>query len=66
MKRLVTSEQVQELFKVQLENWQLARENYLALGRIKTKRFQYDDFEIHLQFNPARLVSSEQKQIISL
>lgn len=61
MKRLVTSEQVQELFKVQLENWQLARENYLALGRIKTKRFQYDDFEIHLQFNPARLVSSAAK-----
>ena len=57
MKRWITSEQAQELLKVQLENWQLARENYLALGRIKTKLFQYGDFEIHFQFNPARLVS---------
>ena len=42
----------------QLSNWKLARDNYEGLKTVRTKTFSFGDFDIQVQFNPARIVSS--------
>lgn len=49
------------LFLQQTNIWKLAKQNYLELGSIKKKIFDFDGFEIVVQFNPGRIISSSAK-----
>src|SRR5665647_1822254 len=53
--------EVKSLFTQQLANWDLARTNYEGLKTVKTKSISFDDFDVKVQFNPARIVSSGAK-----
>lgn len=54
----ISSPQAEELLAKQLATWPLAEKNYRALRQVRTRRFELDDFEIKVQFNPARIASS--------
>jgi len=49
------------LFQQQLSNWELARNNYKSLKTVQTKSFDFGDYSVKVQFNPARMVSSGAK-----
>jgi hypothetical protein len=49
------------LFHEQVSGWKLARTNYAGLKTVRTKSFLFADFEINVQFNPARIISSGAK-----
>lgn len=49
------------LLKSQIDSWELAKRNYQDLKSIKKKEFQFDGFQILLQFNPGRIISSSAK-----
>ncbi|MDP4240397.1 MAG: DUF4922 domain-containing protein, partial [Bacteroidota bacterium] len=50
--------QASSLFHEQVSNWDLARNFYNSLKTVRTKSFWFDNFEVIVQFNPARIVSS--------
>ena len=52
---------VSDLFHEQVSNWSLARTNFAGLKTVRTKSFDFGDFEVSVQFNPARIVSSGAK-----
>jgi len=52
---------IKNLINTQIENWELARTNFAGLKTVQTKSFSFDDFEVKVQFNPARIVSSGAK-----
>lgn len=54
-------EKVKELFKEQLQHWNLAHTNYIQLKDVRTKSIDFEDFEVKVQFNRARIVSSRAK-----
>ncbi len=49
------------LFQDQTTNWAQAKESYSNLAGVRTKSFSFGDFEVNVQFNPARIVSSGAK-----
>ncbi len=49
---------LQEFTEAQLQSWPLAAANYKSLERVKMKQFQFDGFQIKVQFNPERMKSS--------
>ncbi len=49
------------LMEHQKENWNLLAQNFSALDEIKQKHFQFDNFEIAVQYNPKRIISSSAK-----
>jgi len=49
------------LFSSEVSNWPLARTNFSGLKTVRTKSFDFGDFEVKVQFNPARIVSSGAK-----
>ena len=53
--------EIQSLFHEQVSNWELAFVNYEGLKFIRTKSFSFGDFDIKVQFNPARIISSGAK-----
>jgi ATP adenylyltransferase/5',5'''-P-1,P-4-tetraphosphate phosphorylase II len=53
--------QIKELFNGQLSSWPLARTNFEGLKTVRTKSFAFGDYEVRVQFNPARIVSSGAK-----
>ena len=53
--------QIRTLFQDQTTNWAQAKESYSNLAGVRTKSFSFGDFEINVQFNPARIVSSGAK-----
>ncbi|MDU1890541.1 MAG: DUF4922 domain-containing protein [Dysgonomonas sp.] len=53
--------QINELFENQLQVWQLAAKNYLSLQEVRIREFQFEDFSVFAQFNPARMQSSSAK-----
>jgi len=55
------NQQIKSLFHGQVPNWELARVNYEGLKSIRTKTFSFGDFDINVQFNPARIISSGAK-----
>jgi ATP adenylyltransferase/5',5'''-P-1,P-4-tetraphosphate phosphorylase II len=55
------NEQVKALFDEQLKSWELAERNYQGLKSIQTKSFDFGEFNVKVQFNPARIVSSGAK-----
>lgn len=52
---------IKELFHEQASNWELARVNFAGLKTVKSKSFSFGGFEVLVQFNPARIVSSGAK-----
>ncbi len=52
---------VRGLFNQQLSSWKLAHDNYADLKTVKTKTISFGDFDVKVQFNPARIVSSGAK-----
>ena len=46
------------LFHEQVSNWELARINYAGLKSIRTKSFSFGDFDVKVQYNPVRIISS--------
>lgn len=52
---------VAQLFAQQLESWDLARKNYEALSGVEVRSFDFEGFQVMVQFNPARMVSSGAK-----
>lgn len=54
-------ERIDNLFSKQLVDWELAKVNYGQLEKVKTKRLDFGDFEILVQFNPERMRSSAAK-----
>ena len=54
-------EAVENLYRKQLNNWELAANNYKALALVKTKQVDVDGWKYLVQFNPARIVSSSAK-----
>ena len=48
-------------FNWQIDNWELAKHNYIGLKSIKKKELHFDGFDIQLQFNPGRIVSTSAK-----
>lgn len=55
------SKQIENLLAEQLQVWESARNNYVALGQVKTKELNVKESEYKVQFNPARIVSSGAK-----
>ena len=53
--------EVLDLIKRQLESWPMAKGNFEALGRVESKRLDVDGWDVGVQFNPARAVSSGAK-----
>ncbi len=56
-----TDAKAKELFLQQIENWSLARQNYSDLKSVKNKVFKFDGFQITIQFNSGRIISSSAK-----
>ena len=54
-------DKVNELFESQVIDWELAGRNYGQLGKVMTRSFGFDGFEIIVQFNPERMRSSAAK-----
>jgi ATP adenylyltransferase/5',5'''-P-1,P-4-tetraphosphate phosphorylase II len=50
-----------DFFYSQLSTWELAQNNYNGLKTVRTKSFSFGDFEVKVQFNPARMASSGAK-----
>ncbi|PKL88869.1 MAG: DUF4922 domain-containing protein [Ignavibacteriae bacterium HGW-Ignavibacteriae-2] len=55
------ADRTRALLKYQIETWELARQGYNLLDSVEVKIFEFDDFEIKVQFNPGRIVSSSAK-----
>jgi hypothetical protein len=52
------SENVRDLFANQLTEWDLARDNYRQLDDVQIRNISYDGFDVSVQFNPGRIISS--------
>lgn len=52
---------LQEFTDSQIKHWPLAGANFKGLEKVKVKHFQFDGFQIKVQFNPERLKSSVSK-----
>lgn len=55
------SKEARELIRQQVGEWDLAARNYKSLDEVKVKSFDFGDYRISVQFNPARIVSSAAK-----
>lgn len=58
---MLYSEKTDDLFASQLRDWELAKVNYGLLSKVKTRRLDFDGFELLVQFNPERMRSSTAK-----
>lgn len=47
-----------KLLLEQKDSWELLKNNYLNLSNVQTRTFEFDGFDIKVQFNPARIRSS--------
>jgi diadenosine tetraphosphate (Ap4A) HIT family hydrolase len=55
------SSAVNDFFANQLRHWELARINYTDLNNIRTRTIHFKGFQIIIQFNPKRIISSAAK-----
>ena len=55
------SHQINNLFKRQILNWPLTKQNYGGLNEVRTRVFEFDEFEVKVQFNPRRILSTSAK-----
>lgn len=54
-------EELNNLLKEQLSNWELASKNFKSLSQVKTKTLEVEGIRYGVQFNPARITSSAAK-----
>ncbi len=52
---------VRKLLKIQKQNWPLVRTNYDALDKIEQRKISFVGFDVYIQFNPARALSTNAK-----
>ena len=52
---------IETLFAEQTQSWKLAKENYEALKKVRHRSFSFDGFDVKVQFNPARIISTSAK-----
>lgn len=52
---------VRDLFEGQLREWKLARDNYQQLDEVMVRTVPFPGYDISVQFNPGRIVSSAAK-----
>lgn len=50
-----------EFFFRQLECWNLAKSNFNDLSRVEFRNFEFSDFSVRVQYNPARIRSTAAK-----
>ncbi|MEO8399869.1 MAG: DUF4922 domain-containing protein, partial [Ignavibacteriaceae bacterium] len=50
-----------KLLELQIKSWSLAEKGYKSLESIQTKTFHFEGFDIKVQFNPGRIISSSAK-----
>lgn len=50
-----------KLYKAQLEEWSMFADNRKGLNNAKLKTFNFDGFDIDVQYNPKRIISSAAK-----
>jgi ATP adenylyltransferase/5',5'''-P-1,P-4-tetraphosphate phosphorylase II len=50
-----------EFVESQKQSWPLAAANFEGLERVEVKHFQFDGFQIVIQFNPERMLSTSSK-----
>lgn len=55
------SEHTRKLIKDQQKEWDLAGKNYAGLANVKTRKLAFDGFDVVIQFNPERIISSAAK-----
>ena len=55
------SGKVKALFISQLDEWDLARDNYKQLENVRTREVSFGLFDLTVQFNPGRITSSAAK-----
>jgi hypothetical protein len=55
------SDIVNDLFESQFREWPLARDNYGQLDSVRVRKIPFPGYEIAVQFNPGRIVSSAAK-----
>ncbi len=53
--------EIQHLFESQTTQWGLAHQNFADLQKVETKKVHFNDYDICVQFNPARIRSSGAK-----
>lgn len=49
------------LLKQQYETWELLQKNYADLEKVEIRNLEFDGFDIKVQFNPGRIISSSAK-----
>ncbi len=52
------SDKARALVQEQIREWDLVGRNYEGLQNVKVRTFDFGDFNIHVQYNPERIVSS--------
>lgn len=57
----IDSEKIRDLLSQQLSAWELAQKNYNDLSKVVSKQVSFGNFDIIVQFNPARITSSAAK-----
>ena len=58
---MMLQQQINQLFTNQLQNWELVHKNFSDLHSVCSKTVDFGTFQIIVQFNPARMVSSGAK-----
>ncbi|MFA7116382.1 MAG: DUF4922 domain-containing protein [Bacteroidales bacterium] len=58
MEKLTTKEDLKKLFLRQIMEWPQARHNYSYLSKVQERVIQVKGFDVKLQYNPARIVST--------
>ncbi len=56
--QMINKEILKAFLNEQKENWPLAKSNYEGLNKIEEKKFQFEGFEIKVQYNPERIKST--------
>jgi len=52
---------LEELVETQKKNWPLVESNFSGLEKVEVRHFQFDGFQIKVQFNPERMHSTVSK-----
>lgn len=52
------TEQLENLYRTQLQTFELAQKNYAALEQAVYRTIQFSGYELRLQYNPARILST--------
>lgn len=53
-----TAQILGEFTESQIQDWPLAATNFKGLGKVEEKSFEFDGFQVRVQFNPERMQSS--------